>query len=138
VSRAVLDYAADLPQIGRTPDGRTHIDVEADKQDRESVVPMPAELVREIRSFQRALAGPGGLYFPMLTDESKPMRRDTFDKALRRDQRRAKLKPLDGGLWHACRRSWATARKHLPVHDVVLAVMSEPTKVHEISGARNG
>jgi integrase len=91
---------------------------EADKQDRESVVPMPAELVKEVRSFQRALAGLGGLCFPMLTDESKPMRRDTFDKALRRAQRRAKLKLLDGGLWHAYRRSWATA---LPLADVAAA-----------------
>jgi hypothetical protein len=32
VSRAVLDYAADLPQIGRLPDGRTHIDIRSRPQ----------------------------------------------------------------------------------------------------------
>jgi hypothetical protein len=83
--------------------------------------------------------------------------RDTFDKALRRAERKALLKPLAGGLWHAYRRAWATARKHLPVSDVaaaggckdiatlvrcyqqptndaILAVMSEERKVHEVSG----
>ncbi len=66
----------------------------------------------------------------------------------------AKLQKLDGSLWHAYRRKWATERKHLPLKDVadaggwsevstllrcytqsddetMLAVMSEPRKVTE-------
>ena len=34
---------------------------------------------------------------------------------------RAELEPLDGSLWHAYRRKWATERKHLPDTDVAAA-----------------
>ena len=33
----------------------------------------------------------------------------------------AELPKLDGSLWHAYRRLWATERKHLPVADVAAA-----------------
>jgi integrase len=37
---------------------------------------------------------------------------------LRRAERLAKLDPLPGGAFHPMRRSWATARKHMPLKDV--------------------
>lgn len=73
---------------------------------------------------------------------------------LRIAEKSAGLPKLNGGLWHAYRRKWATERKHLPIVDVaaaggwrdtetllrcyqqptndtLLAVMSEERKVHE-------
>jgi integrase len=135
---------------------------EADKKRRESVVPMSVKLAAEVRTFQRLLVGLGGLCFPSDRDASLPMGREIFDKARRYAVRKAKLKPRAGGLWHPYRRSWATARKHLPIadvaaaggwrdidtlircyqqptNDVLIAVMSEERKVREVSGiARNG
>jgi hypothetical protein len=40
---------------------------------------------------------------------------------LLRAERLAGLEPLDGSLWHAYRRKWATERKHLPAVDVAAA-----------------
>ena len=37
---------------------------------------------------------------------------------LRKAEKLAELEPQDGSLWHAYRRGWATARKHLPDVDV--------------------
>jgi hypothetical protein len=33
----------------------------------------------------------------------------------------AKLEPQQGSAWHAYRRGWATARKHLPLADLAAA-----------------
>ena len=43
------------------------------------------------------------------------------DKWLRRGEELAKLEPQEGSLWHAYRRGWATARKHMPDVDVARA-----------------
>ena len=40
---------------------------------------------------------------------------------LRQAEKAAGLEKLDGGLWHAYRRKWATERKHLPLKDVAAA-----------------
>jgi integrase len=76
-------------------------------------------------------------------------------KLLERAEKLAKLDPIDGSDFHCYRRSWATARKHLPPQDVaragdwldlrslqtaytqsdeatVFAVMSEPTKLRDV------
>ena len=82
------------------------------------------------------------------------MDRHLFDKWLSAAEKSARLRKLDGGLWHAYRRKWATERKHLPLNDAAtaggwsdvdtllkvyqqtdertqLAVMNEPRKVSE-------
>lgn len=92
--------------------------------------------------------------FPSLTSPAKPVTRDSFDHWLRKAEEHAELESLDGALWHAYRRSWATARKDLPIADVaeaggwkdydtlircyqrpdeatLLRVMNEPRKVME-------
>lgn len=93
-------------------------------------------------------------------DNGPFMRRDRhlFDKWLAYAERQAQLPKLDGALWHAHRRKWATERKHLPLKDVaaaggwvdvetllrsyqqpdkgtLLAVMNEPRKLSEIVSA---
>jgi hypothetical protein len=47
--------------------------------------------------------------------------RDLFDQALRRAEKHAGLPKLEGSLWHAFRRKWATERKPLPEADVMKA-----------------
>jgi hypothetical protein len=82
------------------------------------------------------------------------MDRHLFDKWLSVAEAKAELPKLDGSLWHAYRRKWASERKHLPLKDVasaggwkdvntllevyqhsdegsVLAVMSETRKLRE-------
>jgi len=95
---------------------------ETDKKGREWIVPAPAQLMADLRSFRLRLGGAfGGLMFPTYSDSSKPMTRDSFGHWLREAEELADLPKLDGSLWHAYRRAWATARKSLPVKDVAHA-----------------
>ena len=75
---------------------------------------MPKALREESRSFRAKLgAAFGGLLFPSESDPETPVRRDVLAKWLQQAERRAGLKKLDGSLWHAYRRAWATSRKEL-------------------------
>lgn len=51
----------------------------------------------------------------------RPWTRHRAKELLHRAERLAGLAPLDGGDFHPYRRAWATARKHLPVQDVMKA-----------------
>ena len=42
-------------------------------------------------------------------------------KWLRKAERLAEIEPQEGSAWHAYRRGWATARKHLPLADLAAA-----------------
>ena len=59
--------------------------------------------------------------FPNPMNPSEPIARRGPDYWLRKAETLAELEPQDGSLWHAYRRGWATARKHLPVTDVAHA-----------------
>jgi integrase len=133
---------------------------ESDKKGQEWTVPMPPALRDELKAFRVKMGGAfGGLVFPQLNDPGKALTRDSFGHWLADAEAAAKLSKLDGSLWHAYRRAWATARKDLPVTDVaaaggwkdvgtlircyqqpddetLLRVMSEPRKVTE--RAQNG
>jgi integrase len=131
---------------------------ETDKKRKEWVIPIPPALLEELRSFQRRLGAIGGLMFPGERKPDQPMDRHLFDKWLAFAEKEAQLRKLDGALWHAYRRKWATERKHLPLKDVaaaggwvdvetllrsyqqpdkgtLLAVMNEPRKLSEIVSA---
>lgn len=60
----------------------------------------------------------GGLMFPDARDSSHATDRHEFRTWLEMAEAKAELPKLDGALWHAYRRGWATSRKHLPVADV--------------------
>ena len=131
-----------------------------DKKRHDAVIPVAETLITEVTAFRVKLGGAfGGLVFPSPKDRDVPMTADKFSSLLERAERHAKLPKLQGGLWHAYRRAWATSRKHLPVSDVaaaggwkdlstllrcytqadnhtMLAVMSEPKKVTEVAVAR--
>jgi integrase len=127
---------------------------EADKKRLEAVVPVPEALLDALRRLQRMLSAVGGWCFAAESDPETPVRADVLKHWLRAAEKVAGLPKLNGGLWHAYRRKWATERKHLPIVDVaaaggwrdtetllrcyqqptndtLLAVMSEERKVHD-------
>lgn len=54
-------------------------------------------------------------------DLSVPIRADVFSKWLLAAEAKAELSKLDGSLWHAYRRGWASSRKDLSLADVAAA-----------------
>ena len=70
----------------------------------------------------RERPGIGRAYlFPAPDDVTKPVNRQRVATWLRKAEELAGLPKLDGSLWHAYRRKWATERKHLPDADVAAA-----------------
>jgi integrase len=128
---------------------------DTDKKGKAWAIPLTQALRDELKSFRLKLGGAfGGLVFPSESDANEPIRSDVFAKWLLAAEERAALPKLAGSLWHSYRRSWATARKHLPAADVaaaggwsdlttllrcyqqvdevtLLSVMNEPRKVME-------
>jgi integrase len=95
---------------------------ETDKKGKEWVIPIPEPLRDELRSFRVRMGGAfGGLLCPSQSNPEQAVSRDTFGHLLAKAERKAGLSKLDGSLWHAYRRAWATARKHLSVVDVAAA-----------------
>jgi len=95
---------------------------DTDKKGKAWTVPMPATLRDEIKSFRVRLGSAfGSLVFPSDSDATVPVRTDVFSTWLRQAEKKAELPKLDGSLWHAYRRGWATSRKHLPTADVAAA-----------------
>jgi integrase len=95
---------------------------ETDKKGKEWIVPIPASLASELRSFRVKMGGAfGGLLFPAHEDPERAVSRDKFGEWLGAAEAKAKLPKLDGSLWHAYRRAWATSRKQLPAADVAAA-----------------
>jgi integrase len=92
---------------------------DTDKKRKAWTVPMPATLSDEFKFFRVRLGSAFGLLvFPSDSDATVPVRTDVFYRWLRVAERKAELTKLDGSLWHAYRRGWATSRKHLPTADV--------------------
>ena len=56
--------------------------------------------------------------FPDLKDPTVAIPKHKPEDWLRQAEKLAGLEKQDGSLWHAFRRGWATARKHLPAADV--------------------
>lgn len=128
---------------------------DTDKKGKAWAIPLTSALRDELKAFRLKLGGVfGGLVFPSESDAADPIRSDVFAKWLLSAEERAELPKLAGSLWHAYRRSWAIARKHLPAADVaaaggwsdlttllrcyqqvdeatLLSVMNEPRKVME-------
>lgn len=94
---------------------------EADKKGYKWEVPMPADFFDTVKTFQREIGAVGGFVFAAAKAADGIMDRHLFDKWLSHAEKKAKLKKLDGGLWHSYRRKWAIERKHLPPKDVAAA-----------------
>ncbi len=118
-----LTYADLRFEVG--PFGSVRWPAHTDKLRRELVVPLSPEaraaIDRAVRERPRRPGRPHAPLFPSPSDPDRPISRHLADDWLRRAERLAGVPPLEGSLWHAYRRAWATARKHLPDVDVAAA-----------------
>jgi integrase len=94
---------------------------EFDKKRREQVVPIPEALASEIKTAQVRLAAVGDDWVIKQANRDAPWAPAQCQDLLRRAERAAGVERLNGGLWHAYRRKWATERKDLPLKDVAAA-----------------
>jgi integrase len=91
-----------------------------DKVKREWLVPMSKEvraLIDRVRR-ERPLSITGYL-FPSATDPNRAVRSELAAEWLERAEALAELPHLEQGAWHTFRRGWATARKGMPVQDLM-------------------
>ncbi len=97
-------------------------DAEADKEGVEWIVPIPEGLRATLADYirTRALVG-NALLFSARRNPSEPLSKETAYYWIRQAEDRAKLQHQTRGGWHAFRRGWATARKHMPLQDVMAA-----------------
>lgn len=104
------------------PHGAIRWPAETDKMGRETVVPISPAVRAAIDRVLRERPGIGAApLFPSPRDPTQPISRHLAAKWLREAEEEAELEPLEGSLWHAYRRKWATERKHLPDVDVAAA-----------------
>ncbi len=104
------------------PHGTVCWPASTDKQGVETLVPI-SPLVRA--ALDRTLRDRPGIgkapIFSSPMDPQTPTSRQFADAWLREAEKLAGVEPQPGSLWHAYRRGWATARKHLPDADVAAA-----------------
>jgi integrase len=95
---------------------------ESDKEGVNWIVPVPAVLRDQLAEYVRtnALLG-GALLFPAERDPSRPVPKETAHYWIHRAEELAGLPRQTRGGWHTLRRAWATARKHMPLQDVMAA-----------------
>ncbi len=116
---SVCQLRNDDLQLDRGPFGFVRWRADTDKQGRESVVAIDEEARAAIdRQLARRLIVGQAYVFPSPTNPDRPMSRHLADAWLRRAETLAGVESQEGSLWHAYRRGWATARKHLPGADV--------------------
>ncbi len=102
---------------------------ETDKMGKAWSAPVNAAVRAALESFLAERPGLGGAYlFPSHGNPAVPVRYDVARRWLVAAERLAKVPKQDGSLWHAYRRGWATARKHLPIGDVAQAGGWESTE----------
>jgi integrase len=106
----------------KAPHGAIRWPGSTDKEGREWVAPVDATVRAALDRIQAERPGIGAAYiFPSPADPAKPIEYGLASEWLRRAEKLAGLSKLERGIWHPYRRSWATARKHLPLADVAAA-----------------
>lgn len=94
--------------------------IRPDKKKHEHTVPMN-ELASATLFRWRKEMGSVGFVFADPRDQTKPLSYYDCKRWLRRAEVKAGLDHEQQNGWHSFRRGWATARKHLPLKDVVAA-----------------
>ena len=119
---AVCSLTYEDLRLSEGPHGFIRWPADTDKMGHESTVPIspPVRAALDRILAERPGIGTAPL-FPSPGNPTKPMTRHLADKWLRRAEKLAGLEKLNGSLWHAYRRKWATERKHLPGADVAAA-----------------
>jgi len=91
-----------------------------DKVKKDWLVPMSREVRTVIDRVRRDRPlSIGGYLFPSPTDSTKAVSKELVYSWLREAEDRAELPHLEQGGWHCFRRGWATARKGMPVQDLM-------------------
>ncbi len=122
---AVCNLRAEDLDLERTPEapwGGINWPADTDKMGKAWRCPISADVREAVESAlrKRQAVGPGPL-FPSPTDPRKCVQYVPASRWLREAERKAKLQPQEGSLFHAYRRLWASARKDLPDVDVAKA-----------------
>jgi integrase len=94
---------------------------EFDKRRREHRIPIPDSLAAEVRAVRLRLAVVGDGWVFRQAHKDAPWAPAQCQEALRQAELVAGVEKLEGGLWHAYRRKWATERKDLPLKDMAAA-----------------
>lgn len=138
------------------PHGAICWPADTDKKTKEWSAPINESVRQAIDRIIAERPGVGAAYlFPSPRNARRPVSGDTASRWLLKAEKQADLPKLDGSLWHAYRRKWATSRKGLPDVDVAAAggwsdltslktayqqpdtatlyrVVSEPTELREV------
>lgn len=95
---------------------------ETDKTDFEHSVPMNTAIRQAVDRVRRQRPGIGPTcLFPKPTNRLAPISKERVRTWLLRAEKLAGVPKHDGSLFHAYRRGWATATKHLSLKDVAAA-----------------
>lgn len=116
----ILKLRVDDLDLDRLPYGWLRFRAEHDKTGHEQWVPL-TELASDVVLTHLRTSPSGKWLFASRVKPSRPIDRRTLDHRLIEAYERAGLERLDGGLWHPCRRKWATERKGMPIKDVAAA-----------------
>jgi integrase len=123
---AILALRWDDVRLSRTPDSEDgmvtwYAGVTPDRKKQEQTAYLNREAHAALFAWRRHCGTATGYVFPMRGDPSQPMGRTGPKKWLMEAERIAGLEHQKQGGWHMFRRGWATARKGLPLQDVMKA-----------------
>ena len=140
VSAVLALRFADL-RLNEGPHGAIRWPSDTDKEKKEWLTPTNTSVRGALDRVMVERPGVGTAYlFPSPRNARRPVSKDLASAWLEKAETLAKLEPLDGSLWHAYRRKWATERKHLPDVDVAAAggwsdLTSLKTAYQQVDGA---
>ena len=119
---AILALRYEDLRLDQGPQGSILWPADTDKTKKQWLVPLSSSSRAAIDRILAERPGIGAAYlFPAPRDPSKPLDKDVAADWLLEAEKLAGVEKHDGSLWHAYRRGWATARKHLPDVDVAAA-----------------
>jgi len=119
---AIRQLRYDDLRLDVKPFGAIRWPQDTDKMGRETVAPITAKVRAAIDRSLAERPGIGAAYlFPSPLKQGAPIRYELASEWLLDAEKLAKLPKQSGSLWHAYRRGWVTARKHLPDVDVAAA-----------------
>src|SRR5207245_1568306 len=119
---AICQLRYDDLRLDLKPFGAIRWPNDTDKMGRETLAPISQPVRVAINGILAERPGVGAAYlFPSPVNRSAPIRYDLASEWLKAGEKLANVPKQSGSLWHAFRRGWVTARKHLPDVDVAAA-----------------